>query len=198
MVTTTLAMMLVTMSDVSDAATKGGEGVSSVALLPPGPSPGGYSASNPTVGIGAKRITPRSARVRNRLLGNPPILSHENGLTVGEGTPRITVELIVGTEPVRTVLGILILLLSSSPVSQSIVVGRLSLPASLSITRSGNFDGVTRTRGRGPSRQVGEGSWSEVRHQRDLIPHTTHVAVGVSLAVTMTMAVDVVTPTATQ
>ncbi len=49
-----------------------------------------YSAPNPTVGIGARRITLGSACVPFRLRYPPIPLLRGNGLIAGKGTPRIT------------------------------------------------------------------------------------------------------------
>ncbi len=75
---------------------EGGHGrgvVGTVALLIPDLSPGGFSAPNPTVGIGALRKTPRRVSGPWLQAGNPPIhpfFERGNGLTAGKGTPRIS------------------------------------------------------------------------------------------------------------
>ncbi len=80
--------------DADGGASSLGGDIVIVAILPPRPSPGGYSAYKPPVGFGPRRITPCSAvvhRWRPFSGRNPPILPlrvREYGLM--KGTPRIT------------------------------------------------------------------------------------------------------------
>ncbi len=160
-----------------DAPRRRGRGVEVVALLvPPHPSPGGYLAPNPTVGIGAWQIAPCRVVGHFWLLCNPPILAVENGLIAGKGTPRIT----RFTKPggVRLVHDKLLLLLIPAPVSVPVRVSRVT---SVSITRLGTIDVV-----------VAGDRWSDVRHRPD-VPNTPNAPVRVAVVVTMLVAGNITT-----
>jgi hypothetical protein len=143
-----------------------------------------YSVPNPPVEIGTPRITLGSACVPFRLRYPPIPLLRGNGLIEGEGTPRITVERTERVGLVNDDGNLLLILMSRPPLPPARVVsGRVG--QSTSTTRSGSNLSVTTTRGRGPGRQVGEGSLSTVRRRLTNRPHDTPVTVGVRVTAMM-------------
>jgi hypothetical protein len=143
-----------------------------------------YSAPNPTVGIGAPRITLGSACVPFRLRYPPIPLLRGNGLIAGKGTPRITIQRTERVSSVDDDGSLLLILMPRLPLLPARVVsGHVS--RSMSSTRSGPALSVTTTNEWGPGRRVGEGGWSTVRRRLTDRPHDTPVMVGVGVTATV-------------
>jgi hypothetical protein len=103
-----------------------------------------YSAPNPTVGIGAQRITLGSACVPFRLRYPPIPLLRGNGLIAGKGTPRITIQRTERVSSVDDDGSLLLILMPRLPLLPARVVsGHVS--RSMSSTRSGPALSVTTT-----------------------------------------------------
>ncbi len=176
------------LDDADEVTREGRRGIVVVALLVLLPSPGGYSAPNPTVGIGALRIAPCRAVGHVRSHSNPPIPVVGDGLTDGKGTPRITKVVMPGG--VGLVTRILLLIPTPAPVSVAVRVGQV---ASTSTTRIGTAEVVVkRTARRGLGRRVLGERWSDVRHRPD-VPLIHNTPVRVSRAVTMLVAGNITT-----